>query len=81
MRGILIWRHAGGAGRRPAGEDVSFEQPLSKGLCKSLFAPKMRNLARKVFGMYADAARGISRETSVIITVISGLSLSLDVAI
>jgi hypothetical protein len=75
MRGILIWRHAGGAGRRPAGEDVSFEQPLSKRLCKSLFAPKMRNLARKVFGMYA--APGISRDT--LVTIISGLRL--DVAI
>jgi hypothetical protein len=72
MRGILIRRHAGGAGRRPAGEDVSFEQPLSKGLCKSLFAPKMRNLAS---GLYA--ARGMSRDTSSAITVISGLSFAI----
>jgi hypothetical protein len=77
MRGILIRRHAGGVGRRPAGEDVSFEQPLSKRLCKSLFAPKMNNLARKAFGLYA-APRGISGD-SLVITVISGLSL--DVAI
>jgi hypothetical protein len=79
MRGILIRRRARGAGRRPAGEDVSFEQPLSKRLWESLFAPKMRNLARfarKVFGPYA--ALGISRDT-LVITVVSGLSL--DVAI
>jgi len=78
MRGILTRRHAGGAGRRPAGEDVGFEQPLSKRLCKSPFAAKMGNLAIKVFGLYAALLPGISRDTLVTMA-ISGLSL--DVAI
>ena len=58
MRGIPI-RH--GAIRGPAGEDVGFEQSLSKRLCELLFAPRMRNPARKAFafGMYAGISKPV----------------------
>jgi hypothetical protein len=74
MRRIVAIRR-GARRRRPAGEDVGFEQPLSERLCKLLFvAPMMWShpTAGGMFGLYA--ARGIASRGMLVIS-------ALDVAI